>query len=136
MSKVVGHDIVRALGRQHNPEQLHLGVFRKAFKLDQLALRCFTLAPGKQAGSRLYTHSHIDYSQLFELAHSLKGDFIMTYANEPSAIELENRHGFDIEAVAMKNTHHAQMTELVIGRNLDWLRVGKQAPLKQHAFAL
>jgi DNA adenine methylase len=79
-------------------------------------------APGKSAGSRLYTHSQIDHERLFEIAHDLQGDFVMTYDNEPGAIELAKRHGFDIETVAMKNTHHAEMTELVIGRNLDWLR--------------
>jgi DNA adenine methylase len=82
-------------------------------------------APGKSAGSRLYTHSQIDHECLFEIAQGLRGDFIMTYDNEPGAIELARRHNFDIEKVAMKNTHHAKMTELVIGRNLDWLRSNK-----------
>jgi hypothetical protein len=27
-----------------------------------------------------------------------------------------------MELVAMKNTHHAEMTELLIGRKLDWAR--------------
>ena len=93
-------------------------------------------ALGKGTGSRLYTHSQLNHSQLFELAHSLKGDFVMTYDNQPGAIELVSRYGFDSEAVAMKNTHHAQMTELVIGRNLDWLRTMKETTLQQHAFAL
>jgi len=25
-----------------------------------------------------------------------------------------------MKEIAMKNTHHAKMTELLIGRNLDW----------------
>jgi len=28
----------------------------------------------------------------------------------------------ETRTVAMKNTHHAQMTELLIGRDLSWLR--------------
>ncbi len=46
----------------------------------------------------------------------------MTYEDDPFVRALAKRHGFDICAVAMKNTHHARMTELLIGRNLDWLR--------------
>ena len=29
--------------------------------------------------------------------------------------------GFEVKEVAMKNTHHAKMTELLIGPNLRWL---------------
>ncbi len=36
-------------------------------------------------------------------------------------------HGFDTEAVAMKNTHHAKMTELLIGKNLDWMRYSQSS---------
>ena len=34
---------------------------------------------------------------------------------------LAQRHGFDCRPVAMKNTHHAEMRELLIGRNLSWV---------------
>jgi len=36
--------------------------------------------------------------------------------------ELARRHGFDTMLVPMKNTHHTEMNELLIGRNLDWAR--------------
>ena len=71
-------------------------------------------ASGKKAGRRLYAH--------FELAAALRGDFLMTYDNSPGVLELARRHGFDCEPVAMKNAHHAELTELLIGRNLDWAR--------------
>jgi DNA adenine methylase len=79
-------------------------------------------AAGKRAGSRLYRHSELDHAALFEAASRLKGDFLITYddAEEPHA--LARRHGFDTQLIAMKNTHHACMTELLIGRNLDWAR--------------
>jgi hypothetical protein len=32
------------------------------------------------------------------------------------------KYGFDIERVVMKTTLHYEKYELVIGRNLDWLR--------------
>jgi DNA adenine methylase len=77
---------------------------------------------GKRAGRRLYTHSELDHEALFKLAASIKGDFLMTYDDAEGVRELARKHGFDTELVAMKNTHHARMTELLIGINLDWLR--------------
>ncbi|GIK41471.1 MAG: hypothetical protein BroJett011_53040 [Chloroflexota bacterium] len=50
------------------------------------------------------------------------GDFLMTYDNAVEVRALAQQHGFDFQVVPMKNTHHAEMTELLIGRNLDWLR--------------
>ena len=37
---------------------------------------------------------------------------------------LAERHGFQTKPVAMKNTHPAEMNELLIGRNLDWVEDG------------
>jgi DNA adenine methylase len=81
-------------------------------------------AGGKKAGSRLYTYADLDHEQLFEISETLRSDFLMTYDDDPDVRALARRHGFDICAVAMKNTHHARMTELLIGRNLDWLHRG------------
>jgi DNA adenine methylase len=79
-------------------------------------------AAGKKAGRRLYTHYEIDHEELFRLAARIKGDFLMTYDNAEGVRELADGHGFDTEIVAMKNTHHARMTELLIGFDLDWTR--------------
>ena len=79
-------------------------------------------AAGKKAGSRLYNYSEIDHEELFRIASAIAGDFLMTYDNIQKVIELAEKYGFDTQAVAMKNTHHAKMTELLIGRNLDWCR--------------
>jgi DNA adenine methylase len=79
-------------------------------------------AGGKRAGSRLYRHYEIDHEALFRLTSELAGDFLMTYDNAPELLTLARRYGFDTTIVAMKNTHHAEMTELLIGRNLDWAR--------------
>jgi len=46
----------------------------------------------------------------------------MTYDDAPEVRALAQAHGFDAHAVPMKNTHHAEMMELLIGRNLDWAR--------------
>ncbi len=79
-------------------------------------------AAGKKAGRRLYTHSELDHEALFALCEKLQGDFLMTYDNAEGVRQLADRHGFDTYAIAMKNTHHAKMTELLIGRNLNWIR--------------
>ena len=46
----------------------------------------------------------------------------MTYDNSPELQAMAELHGFDFEAIPMKNTHNAKMTELLIGRDLDWMR--------------
>ena len=77
---------------------------------------------GKRVGSRLYKHSQIDHERLFHIASLLEGDFLMTYDNCPEVQRLATRHQFDTLPIAMKNTHHAEMTELLISPNLDWAR--------------
>jgi len=79
-------------------------------------------ASGKRAGSRLYRYAELDHAELFRSAASLAGDFLMTYDHAPELLQLAAAHGFDTEQVAMKSTHHAAMTELLIGRNLAWAR--------------
>ena len=49
------------------------------------------------------------------------GDFLMTYDNVDEIARLAQRYEFETRLVAMKNTHHAKMAELLIGRQLDWL---------------
>ena len=78
-------------------------------------------AAGKKAGARLYTHSELDHEELFAIAETLAGDFLMTYDNAAGIVELARKHGFSVQAIPMKNTHHAEMTELIIAKNLDWV---------------
>ena len=80
----------------------------------------YTVA-GKKAGSRLYTRHELDHEELFRLADQLSGDFLMTYDDTEDVRYLAQQHGFDMRTISMKNTHHAEMTELLIGRNLSWL---------------
>jgi DNA adenine methylase len=79
-------------------------------------------AGGKRAGSRLYNHFELDHKELFRLMAGVAGDFLMTYDNAEEVVALARQHGFDIEPIAMKTSHHAEMSELLIGRNLDWVR--------------
>jgi len=79
-------------------------------------------AAGKKAGSRLYQHFELDHEELFEIASQLSGDFLMTYDDNDMIRSLAQRHGFDMQVISMKNTHHATMKELLIAPRLDWLR--------------
>ena len=76
---------------------------------------------GKKAGSRLYTHYELDHEGLFALCSKLAGDFLITYSNDAHTRQLAHKHRLEMREIAMKNTHHAKMTELLIGRKLDWL---------------
>ena len=79
-------------------------------------------AAGKKAGTRLYKYYELDHKRLFEEVSNIQGDVLLTYDNAPELAELALRYGFDIRTIQMKNTHHAKMTELLIGRNLNWLK--------------
>ena len=81
----------------------------------------YTVA-GKRAGARLYTHHELDHEELFSIVDKLAGDFLMTYDDCAGVRRLVQKYNFDMEPIAMKNTHHAKMTELLIGTNLDWIR--------------
>ena len=49
---------------------------------------------------------------------AVQGDFLMTYDNDAYVQALADRHGLETRPIAMKSSHHAEMTELLIGRNL------------------
>ena len=76
---------------------------------------------GKMAGRRLYTYSELDHEELFRLCSGLMGDFLMTYSNDEATRQLVSKYQLTMREIAMKNTHHTKMTELLVGRNLDWL---------------
>ena len=79
-------------------------------------------ASTKRAGTRLYKYHQIDHEKLFDLASRIKGDFLMTYDDAEEVRALAVKHRFEMRLVAMNNTHHAVMSELLIGRNLAWVR--------------
>ena len=78
--------------------------------------------PYTVAAKRLYSNWEIDHDALFAALGDCKGDFLMSYDNAPDVLAMVKRHGFESKPVAMKSTHHAKMTELLIGRNLKWLK--------------
>ena len=78
-------------------------------------------AGGKNAGKRLYTHFELDHAKLFDLCSQMKGEFLMTYDNADEVAALAQSKKFDTRLIPMKNTHHAEMTELIVGKKLGWL---------------
>jgi DNA adenine methylase len=81
----------------------------------------YTAGKGKRAGSRLYTHCALDHDELFRVAAMVAGDFLMTYDDCPDVRSMANKFGFQTALVPMKSTHHAEMNELLIGRDLSWV---------------
>lgn len=79
-------------------------------------------AAGKKAGRRLYRHNELDHTALFALASELRGDVLLTYNDADGVRALADEVGFEVEQVAMQNTHLRTMTELLIGRDLSWIR--------------
>ena len=78
--------------------------------------------PYTVAGRRLYTHSEINHRELFATAKTIQGDFLMTYDNSDEIRDLAREFGFTTAVIPMKNTHHELMNELLIGKDLSWLR--------------
>ncbi|MCX6037396.1 MAG: DNA adenine methylase [Chloroflexi bacterium] len=78
-------------------------------------------ASTKKAGARLYKYHMLDHEKLFEEVSSVKGDFLMTYDDADEVRSLARNFRFETRTIAMNNTHHATMNELLIGRDLRWL---------------
>lgn len=80
-------------------------------------------AGGKKAGRRLYSHHALNHERLFDEFVDVRADFIFTYDDSDELREMARVRSFDHELIAMKNTHHAVMSELIVGKNLKWLRM-------------
>ena len=46
----------------------------------------------------------------------------MTYDNSAELRCMSINHDFDYEAIPMKNTHNAKMNELLVSKDLTWVR--------------
>ena len=86
----------------------------------------YTAGRGKRAGARLYAYSEINHQELFALTSNVNGHFVMTYDDTPDIRRMAERFGFETRTIAMKNTHHAEMTELLISRDVSWLQEGDE----------
>jgi len=89
---------------------------------DDEAAAFFADPPYTVASKRLYAHWQVDHRSLFGLLARVKGDILLTYDNTREIASLASDFDFETQPIAMKNTHHAKMTELLIGKDLSWLR--------------
>lgn len=74
----------------------------------------------KKAGARLYNHNELDHDRLFDLLAEAKGDFLMTYDDDPAVRDMSDVRGFEVALVPMQSRRLNTMFELLIGRNLTW----------------
>ena len=91
-------------------------------EMDRQNVAFFIDPPYTVAGRRLYRYSEIDHRRLFWLAKRLSGSLLMTYDDSAEIRSLVREYRLDCETISMKNTHNAKMMELVISRDLRWLR--------------
>jgi len=85
---------------------------------------------GKRAGKRLYRYSEIDHEHLFQLMSRVKGDFLITYDNDPEVLELATINAMNTALIPMKNTHNTTMKELVISNSMKWMEIEESAQVE------
>ena len=88
---------------------------------------CFFVDPpytvsGKSAGKRLYKYHEVDHKLLFKLFSKCRSDFLFTYDVSEEILKIAQIYKFQTALIPMKNTHNKKMEELVIGRDLSWLK--------------
>lgn len=84
----------------------------------------FVDPPYTVAGKRLYRFSEIDHQLLFDQMSKVRGDFLLTYDDTPEVRQWALDAGFQMETVTMKSRQNSVKTELLIGRDLSWVRNG------------
>jgi len=82
----------------------------------------FIAPPYPKAGGRLYEHSDVDHEEIFRHAASAEGTALLTYDNSEHVHALVDAYGFDSEELIVSTTHHTRKTELLISKDLTWLR--------------
>lgn len=94
---------------------------------DEEGAAFFIDPPYTGAARRLYSHWQIDHRLLFNEVKRVAGSVLLTYDSTSEIAALAAEFGFETMPVAMKNTHHAQMVELLVAKNLTWLRAAQGA---------
>lgn len=78
--------------------------------------------PYPKACRRLYKHSDVDHERVFQMAREAAGPILLTYDNSEEVNGLVEKYGFQSERLSMSTTHHWEKYELLIGKDLGWLR--------------
>jgi DNA adenine methylase len=82
----------------------------------------FVDPPYPGAGERLYTHSDVDHEQIFRCCAEAEVRCLITYDNSQEVRDLIDKYSFESEGITMSTTHHEEKRELLISRDLGWLR--------------
>ncbi len=77
---------------------------------------------GKRAGRRLYRFADLNHKKLFKISSQIKGNFLMTYDDDFEVKELANSYSMSSALIPMKNTHNSNMIELLISKDLNWIK--------------
>ena len=77
--------------------------------------------PYTVAAKRLYRYPNVDHERLFDNCEMVKGDFLLTYDNAEQVRCLAMARRFEMRTISMKNSHHAEQRELLVGRELSWI---------------
>ncbi|PSQ79006.1 MAG: DNA methyltransferase [Bacteroidetes bacterium QH_8_67_23] len=78
--------------------------------------------PYPRAGGRLYEHSDVDHERVFSMAAASEGTVLLTYDDSDEVERLAAAHDLDQEYLVVSTTHHRNKKELLIGKDLSWLR--------------
>jgi DNA adenine methylase len=87
----------------------------------------FVDPPYVTAGRRLYKYSEVDHHRLFQLMRGVAGEFLITYDDTPEVRAWVDEFDLKCESVAMKSRQHSRKSELLIGRDLQWLQTRPQS---------
>jgi len=82
----------------------------------------FVDPPYTVAGKRLYRFCEVDHEKLLQLMASVAGDALLTYDDTTEVRRWASDAGFEFESVAMKSRQNRRKRELLIGRDLSWVR--------------
>ncbi len=83
--------------------------------------------PYVKAARRLYSCWEVDHAAIFSLCAKHRADPLLSYDNTSEVEQWSAKNGFAMRPISMKNTHHATMDELLIGRDLNWFDKGSSA---------
>jgi len=86
----------------------------------------FVDPPYTVAGQRLYSFHEVDHAAVFATCARVKGDVLMTYDDTEEVRALARRHQLDCALVPMKSRQHTLKDELLIGRDLSWIKLASR----------
>ena len=118
-------DIIEVKNRITIKEADGLRYIKKRANHDRVVY--FIDPPYCDVGRRLYLHGEINHRKLFQHTMALEGDFLMTYSHTEEVLRLADKHNFETQVIWMSGDPANAKTELLIGRNLDWISTASNA---------